>query len=586
MIKLKGIAASGGISIGKAFYVGKEEIIVPKSKISHEDISREIYRLEEALIDTRKTIGSLQKRIADEMGYDHAQIFEVHMLVLEDRMLIEDIIMQIKNKKVNVEYAFSQSLNKYTNTLRKLDDEYLRERAFDIEDVGKRVLRRMLKQERVSLDKLKEEVVIVAYDLSPTDTVALPKDKVLGFVIDIGGRTSHTAIIARSLSIPAVVGTEIANKSVKGDEILIVDGFEGLVYINPTEKVLREYQKKLKDLSKVSKAIHISRLLKAETKDGKSIVVSANIELPEELSLIKRYGAEGIGLYRTEFLFLGRRVLPLEEEQYKAYLEVAKKVRSHSIIIRTIDIGGDKFLSKPDMPREMTPFLGWRAIRFCLANTQIFKVQLRAILRASSEGNIKIMFPMISGVEELREAKKILEECKKELKKENKKFDEKIALGVMIEVPSAALTADILAKECDFFSIGTNDLIQYSLAVDRADEKVAYLYEPAHPAVLKLVSGIIEAAHRNNIWVGMCGEMAGEVSFSILLVGLGLDEFSMPPPTIPQVKEIIRHISFKDAQKIAQGALNFSTSREVERFLQEQMKRILKNDFYKFVNRL
>lgn len=586
MIKLKGIAASGGISIGKAFYVGKEEIIVPKSKISHEDISREIYRLEEALIDTRKTIGSLQKRIADEMGYDHAQIFEVHMLVLEDRMLIEDIIMQIKNKKVNVEYAFSQSLDKYTNTLRKLDDEYLRERALDIEDVGKRVLRRMLKQERVPLDKLKEEVVIVAYDLSPTDTVALPKDKVLGFVIDIGGRTSHTAIIARSLSIPAVVGTEIANRSVKGDEILIVDGFEGLVYINPTEKVLKEYQKKLKDLSKVSKAIHISRLLKAETKDGKSIVVSANIELPEELSLIKRYGAEGIGLYRTEFLFLGRRVLPLEEEQYKAYLEVAKKVRSHSIIIRTIDIGGDKFLSKPDMPREMTPFLGWRAIRFCLANTQIFKVQLRAILRASSEGNIKIMFPMISGVEELREAKKILEECKKELRKENKKFDEKIALGAMIEVPSAALTADILAKECDFFSIGTNDLIQYSLAVDRADEKVAYLYEPAHPAVLKLVSVIIEAAHRNNIWVGMCGEMAGEFLFSVLLVGLGLDEFSMPPPTIPGVKEIIRHISFKDAQKIAQGALNFSTSREVERFLQEQMKRILKNDFYKFVNRL
>ncbi len=587
MLKLKGIAASGGIAIGKAFYVGKEELIVPKSKIAYGDISREIYRLEEALIDTRKAIGNLQKRIADEMGYDHAQLFEVHMLVLEDRMLIEDIITQIKNKKVNVEYAFSQTIEKYTNTLRKLDDEYLRERALDIEDVGKRVLRKLLKKERVPLDKLKEKVVVVAHDLSPTDTAVLPKDKVLGFVIDIGGRTSHTAIIARSLSIPAVVGVEVGEQNIRGNETLIVDGSEGLVYINPTERILKEYLKKIKDLSKISRwCVHIPKSLKAETRDGRKLVVSANIELPEELPLISQYGAEGIGLYRTEFLFLGRKTLPLEDEQYKAYFEVAKKVSPHSVIIRTIDVGGDKFLSKPEVPREMTPFLGWRAIRFCLANVQIFKAQLRAILRASSEGNVKIMFPMISGVEELREAKKILEECKKELRKENKKFNETISVGTMMEVPSAALTADILAKDCDFFSIGTNDLIQYALAVDRSDEKVAYLYEPAHPAVLRLINTIIEAAHRNNIWVGMCGEMAGDLLFNVLLVGLGLDEFSMPPPTIPRAKEIITNISFKDAEKIAQGALKLSTSREVEKFLREQIKHILKADSYNYLDKL
>jgi phosphotransferase system enzyme I (PtsI) len=539
--------------------------------------------LEEALIETRKELANLQKTIAQDLGFTHAKIFEAHLLVLEDRILIEDIIQQIKNKKINVEYAFSQSIKKYIDTLLRLDDEYLRERAIDIEDISRRVLRKLLKLEAVSLQDLKEKVIIVAHDLSPSQTASLPKEKVLGIITDVGGRTSHTAIIARSLGIPAVVGVELATQHIKSQDKIIVDGSEGLVLTGHIEKVLKEYQAKLSRYTKQVQLVHVPKILKAVTQDKKEVTISANIELPEELPLIHEYGAEGIGLYRTEYIFLGRRDLPSEEEQYNAYLAVAKKIKPHSVIIRTIDIGGDKFLSRPQVPKEMSAFLGWRAIRFCLARPDVFKVQLRAILRASSEENIKVMFPMISGIEELREAKKILDECKKELKKEGKKIDEHISVGTMIEVPSAALTADALAKESDFFSIGTNDLIQYSLAVDRANEKVAYLYESGHPAVLRLVRSVIEVAHENHIWVGMCGEMSGEALFAFLLLGLGLDEFSMPPPRVPKIRELIRNVTFEQAKAFAEVAVKFSTAKEVERYLQEELKKILKDNFEKIV---
>jgi len=584
MSKIKGISASIGIVIGKAFFIGTEDLDVPRHKIAYEDLSREIYRLEEALIETRKEIAKLQKRIAENMGSEHGKIFEAHMLVLEDRILIEDIINLIKDKKVNVEYAFSQSIRKYSDTLKKLDDDYLRERATDIEDVAKRVLHKLLKKETMTLEQLKEKVIIVAHDLSPSETAVLPKNKILGFVTDIGGRTSHTAIIARNLGMPAVVGTEIITQKIKQGDTLIIDGKEGLVYVNPTEKQLEGYKKKKAVIKKGTRAIHIPKYLKAHTKDGKRVVISANIELPEELPLVDVFRAEGIGLYRTEYMFLGRRDLPTEEEQFNAYANVIKKANPHQVIVRTIDIGGDKFLSKPEVPREMTPFLGWRAIRFCLANPQIFKAQLRAILRASVEGEVRIMFPMISGVEELRQAKAILDECKRELKKSHKKFKDDLEVGVMIEVPSAALTADVLAKECDFFSIGTNDLIQYSLAVDRADEKVAYLYEPAHPAVMKLIRNVIACAHNNNIWSGMCGEMAGESLFTVLLLGMGLDEFSMPPPRIPRVKELISKLNVSDAEKMVDKCLSFSTARELEKFLQDSVKHLLKDDYQKYIS--
>lgn len=583
MIKIKGIGVSSGVGIGKVLILRKDEFSVPKRKISHDEISREIYRLEEALMATRKEISDLQKKISEDIGFDHGRIFEAHYLVLEDRVLIEDVIKQIKVKKVNVEYAFSESIKKYVDTLLKLNDEYLRERVVDIEDISRRVLRAMLKKKTLSLNDLKEKVVIVAHDLGPSQTASLPKDKVLGFVTDVGGRTSHTAIIAKSLGIPAVVGSEIATDNISSGDKIIVDGSSGIVIVRPTEKVLKEYRKKSTLYTKEVKAIHIPKAVKVCTKDGKAIVVSGNIELPEELSLIRKYGAEGIGLYRTEYIFLGRRDLPSEEEQFNSYSKVAKEVSPYSVIFRTIDIGGDKFLSQPEVPHEMSPFLGWRAIRFCLARPEVFKVQLKAILRASVNGNVKIMFPMISGIEELRQAKTLLDKCKKELSKEGKKFDENISIGVMIEVPSAALTADILAKECDFFSIGTNDLIQYSLAVDRTNEKVAYLYEPGHPAVLRLIKKTIEAAIQNDIWVGMCGEMSGDPIFSFLLLGMGLDRFSMSIPQVPKIKELISNINLKDAKAALQEALKLSTSKEVEKYLQGELKRILGDDFYRIL---
>ena len=580
MIKLKGIGVSGGVGIGNVLVLQKDDISIPKRKISHDEISREIYRLEEALIATRREISNLQKKISKEIGFDHGKIFEAHYLVLEDRVLIEDVITQIKNKKINVEYAFSQSIKRYVDTLLKLNDDYLRERVVDIEDIARRVLRAMLKKKTVSLSDISEKVIIVAHDLSPSQTASLPKDKIIGFVTDIGGKTSHTAIIARTLRIPAVVGLETATANIDSGEKIIVDGSSGRVIVRPTDKVIKEYQKKSTIYTKEVKAIHIPKALKARSKDGKEVTISSNIELPEEIPFVKKYGAEGIGLYRTEFMFLGRTNLPDEEEQYKAYFKVAKEVSPHSVIFRTIDIGGDKFLSQPRVPKEMSPFLGWRAIRFCLARPQIFKVQLKAMLRASVMKNVKIMFPMISGIEELRQAKDLLRECKEELEKEGKEFDKNIPVGTMIEVPSAALTSDILAKESDFFSIGTNDLIQYSLAVDRSNEKVAYLYEPGHPAVLRLIKNIIEVAHSHKIWVGMCGEMSGEPIFAFLLLGMGLDRFSMSAPQVPKIKELINSIKFSDAKNAVEKALQLSTPKEVEQCLQEELKKVLKEDLY------
>jgi len=577
--KIKGIPASGGIAVGPAYCIGKEEYSVTKVTIPSSDIPTEIFRFEDALIKTRKEIVSLQKKIAQDLGFDHAQIFDAHLLVLEDRVLVEDVISQIRNHRVNVEFAFSQSIKKYIDTFSKLEDEYLKERIIDINDVSRRVLAKLLNKEKVSLAQIKDKTIIIAHDLSPSDTAVLPKKNILGFVTDIGGMTSHTVIIARSLGIPAVVGTQRATSTITTGETVIIDGVEGVVIANPSEKVIREYAEKLKREKKATKSYAVYKHLKAETRDKERCVeVAANIELPEELPLIEEFGGEGIGLYRTEYLFLGKKDLPDEEEQYKAYSLVAESVRPAKVIVRTLDIGGDKFLSRPEIPHDMHPFLGWRAIRFCLARPDIFKTQMRAILRASVHGNLKIMFPMISGVEELRNAKKLLHQAKDELRKEGIRYDEQIPVGIMMEVPSAAMTADILAKESDFFSIGTNDLIQYSLAVDRGNEKVAYLYEPAHPGVLRLLQQIIRAAKENNIWVGMCGEMASEVMFSFVLVGMGLDELSMPPPRIPKIKKLIRSICFSDAKRVAEEVVKLSTAKEVERYILAQLRELLKKE--------
>jgi len=576
MIQLKGIAAAGGISIGAAYKLGKEEFVVLPEKIAWEDIPVQIQLFEEALIKTRREIIELQKRISFDMGQEEAQIFDAHLLVLEDRMLIEEVISRLKKEQLNVAYIFSEVLKKYISVFLKIEDEYLKERIADINDVGKRILRNLLGKEKVGMEDLKERAIIVSHDLSPSDTAAMHTRNVAAFVTDMGGKTSHTAIMAKSLEIPAVVGLEGVTSRVNPGDILIVDGNTGTVIINPDEETLRNYQQELVKLKDIAERFSSVKELPSVTTDGRSILINANIEFPDEVSSVKLHGSEGIGLYRTEFFYMNRKDSPSEEEHYQAYKYVAEQMSPHSVVIRTLDLGGDKFLSQFQIPHEMQPFLGWRAIRFCLARPDIFKLQLRAILRASVHGNLKLMYPMISGIEELRQANGLLREAKGELNQKGIEFNDKIPVGVMIEVPSAAMTADILAKEADFFSIGTNDLIQYCLAVDRGNEKVAYLYEPAHPAVLRMIKQVIDAAHQANIKVAMCGEMAGEPSLALILLGLGLDEFSVPPQVIPELKFIIRAIGFKAVQSLASEAMKLSTGTEIEEFARNRLAEILK----------
>jgi len=576
MIQLKGIGAAGGISIGAAYKLGKEEFVVLPEPISWEDIPLQIQLFEEALIKTRREIIELQKKISSDMGQDEAQIFDAHLLVLEDRMLIEEVISRLKKEQLNVAYIFSEVLKKYISVFLKIEDEYLKERIADINDVGKRILRNLLGKEKRGLEDLKEKAIIVSHDLSPSDTAAMHTRNVAAFVTDMGGKTSHTAIMAKSLEIPAVVGLEGITSKVNPGDILIVDGNTGVVIINPDEETLKNYEQELIKLKNIAERFLSVKELPAVTLDGRAISINANIEFPDEVSSVKLHGSEGIGLYRTEFFYMNRKDSPSEDEHYQAYKYVAEQMSPHPVVIRTLDLGGDKFLSQFQIPHEMQPFLGWRAIRFCLARPDIFKLQLRAILRASVHGNLKLMYPMISGIEELRQANGLLQEAKDELRQKGIEFNDNILVGVMIEVPSAAMTADILAKEADFFSIGTNDLIQYCLAVDRGNEKVAYLYEPAHPAVLRMIKQVIDAAHQAKIRVAMCGEMAGEPSLALILLGLGLDEFSVPPQVIPELKFIIRAIGFKAVQGIASEAMKLSTGTQVEDFARNKLAEILK----------
>lgn len=574
MIKLKGIAASGGIAIGPAYLWAKEEFIVPKQVISEDQIATQIQLFEEALIKTRREILDLQKKIAEEMGQNEAEIFDAHLLVLEDRTIIEEVISQLKKERLGAASVFQDVLKKYVQVFLRIEDEYLKERVSDINDVGRRVLRNLLGKTAKPFEELQQKVVLVSHDISPSDTASMHKKNILAFVTNIGGKTSHTAIMAKSIEIPAVVGLEVATLKIKSGDMIIVDGSTGLVFVDPDAETLASYQAQETAFRDVTRRFVLLKDKPALTLDGKRVHLSANIELPDEIPSIIEHGAEGIGLYRTEFFYMNREGVPSEEEHYEAYKFVAEAIKQQSVIIRTLDLGGDKFISHLEIPREMSPFLGWRAIRFCLGRPDIFKTQLRAILRASNHGNLKLMYPMISGIEELRQANILLEECKNELRAKSIPFDESIEVGAMIEVPSAAMTADILAKEVDFFSIGTNDLIQYSIAVDRSNEKVAYLYEPAHPGVLRLIQHIIDTGHNANIWVGMCGEMAGDPIFSLILMGLGLDEFSMPSVMIPEIKDIIRSVTMQQAKDIATRALSLSTVKEVEDFIHSKFKEL------------
>ena len=574
MTSLKGIPAAPGIAMGKVLFFDSEELSIPKRPISEAEIPYELLRLEEAMIKTRHQILGIQRRLSEELGQEHADILNAHLLVLEDQSVREEIISGLKAQRLNVEVIFNEVLKRHLKAFARTEDEYLRERTADIEDVRKRVLRNLLGKHTDALAQLEEPVIVVARDLSPSETAQMHKQHVLAFVTDIGGRTSHTAIMAKSLEIPAVVGLQVATKRIQQGESVIVDGTRGEVIIDPDPATVERYQLEQRRYQELNRQLLHLKDLPAQTLDHHEVILSANIELPEEVPSVIAHGADGIGLFRTEFLYLNRMDFPTEEEQYEAYSTVAEQLKPHPVIIRTMDLGGDKFLSPMQLPSEMNPFMGWRAIRFSLARPDIFRIQLRAVLRASVHGNLKLMYPMVSGLEELRRSNEILHEVQQELTREGIPFAEKLEVGVMIEVPSAALTCDLMAPEVDFFSIGTNDLIQYSLAVDRVNEKIAYLYEPTHPAILRLVKQIIDVGHAAKIWVGMCGEMAGEPPLSLLLLGMGLDEFSTSPVQLPLVKQVIRSVEHSFARSVAEGAMKLRTGKEVEAFLLSSLKQV------------
>ncbi len=568
-----GIPVSPGVAIGKVFLFDSEEDVFARHKVNKGDIAREIGRFEAALIATRKEILEIQKKISKSLGAEHGEILNAHLLVLEDRALIDEVTKRLQKEKVNVEYIFSSVTQKYAQTFSKMEDEYLKERSSDIRDVARRVLHNLVGKKKQDLADLTEEVIVVAYDLAPSDTALMHKEKVIGFVTDIGGKTSHTAIMARALGIPAIVGLHDVSRRIAPDSSIIVDGHRGILIVHPSKATTKRYAEEQTKLEIFEEKLVGLRDLPAQTKDGHRITLAANIEIPEEVTSVIAHGAEGIGLYRSEFFYMNRNDLPTEEEQYQAYKMVADKIAPHSVIVRTMDLGGDKFLSHLQVPKEMNPFLGWRAIRFCLANPDVFKVQLRAILRASVRKNMKLMYPMISGVGEVLQANEMLAEVMNDLREEKIPFDENIEVGAMIEIPSAAITADILAKEVDFFSIGTNDLIQYSLAIDRVNEKVAYLYQPMHPGILRFVKQVVDAGHKEGIWVGMCGEMAGDLAAVLILLGLGLDELSTSAGMVPEIKKVIRSVTLKETQELVASIMTMREPEEIKKLAHKLLQK-------------
>jgi len=536
----KGIAASRGYAIGKVVLKEKNEEVIVEKNI--QNIQEEKNRLQDAVNASREQLEKIREKAEKEMGADKAAVFSSHIMLLDDPEFIGSIESKIETNKINAEKALKDVVDMYMDIFAAMEDEYMKERAADIKDVGDRITNNLLGKGAEGMNISFNNAVIVAHDLTPSDTASLDKSKVVAFLTDIGGRTSHSAIMARTLEIPAIVGLGDITNCVKNGDTVIVDGIEGIVIANPSAAQIEEYKVKMEQFEKEKQELKKLVEVKTKTKSGKRIEVVGNIGKSEDIHKVLENGGEGVGLFRTEFLYMDRDSMPTEEEQFESYKYVAEKLEGKPLVIRTLDIGGDKKLPYLEMPEEMNPFLGYRAIRLCLDRKDIFKVQLRALLRASAFGNIKIMFPMISSVNEFLEAKKLLEECKEELRKEGKAFNDNIETGIMVEIPATAVIADEFAKYVDFFSIGTNDLIQYTLAADRMNEKVSYIYDPMHPAVLKLIKMTIDAAHKAGKWCGMCGEMAGDERAIPTLVEYGLDEFSMSASSILKAKQIIMNM--------------------------------------------
>ena len=572
----KGIAVSPGVVIKDAFVLESEGFRIPRHLIKEEEIPKEISRLEEATKVAWEEIEKLEDRVSTNLGSEIGSIFATHKLMLQDKLLLREFTKKVEQHRFSAEYAVTLVLRVYIKKFESVDDPYLAARVGDIYDIEKRLLRNLLGEKREELKNLTKEVVVVAHDLSPSQIASLDTTKVRGFVTDLGSRNSHAAIVARALGIPAVVGLKTATVDIFGGDRVIIDGNRGDVIVRPDEETIKEYQLIEKDFHVFEEKL-TSELkdLPAVTLDGREIMILGNIEFPRDISPNLNQGAAGIGLYRTEFLFLGSNESPTEEEHFKAYSQSVQELGDKPLIIRTVDLGGDKFFPA-NSNTELNPFLGCRSIRYCLEHPDIFKSQLRAILRASALGNAKIMFPLISSLQELRKAKDIVNEVKEELNQKGIDFDEKIEIGIMIEVPSAAMVADDLAKEVDFFSIGTNDLIQYTMAVDRGNEKVAHLYSPAHPAILKLLKMIITAAEENNIKIGICGEMGGEIEYTILLLGLGLREFSVAPAMIiPEVKKIIRSVTYERAKEAAETVCSYDDPAKTIEYLRNIVREII-----------
>ncbi|MCX6940998.1 MAG: phosphoenolpyruvate--protein phosphotransferase [Verrucomicrobia bacterium] len=564
-VTVQGIAASQGIAYGQIFVYIQSDVEVPSYHVEPERRLEEVSRFDRALVSTRQQIAKIQGEVEKNLGAQEALIFDAHLMALEDPALIGETIRVFESTGQNIETCFNQVSQRYVQAFAKFEDEYLRERASDIRDVAQRVLQNLLGQAENSLSRLADKRIVVANDVSPSDSASIDRSAAIALVTDSGSKTSHAVIVARSMKMPAVVGVRNLTKRAHNGDWAIVDGYDGVVILNPSESTLFRYGKiQAKKKSFEARLMEANREL-AVTLDGVAVSLMANIEKVEEVAQVKAYAAEGVGLYRTEYLFLNSARIPTEQEQFLAYQAVAQAIAPQPVVIRTLDLGGDKPMEgNPDLfPKENNPFMGFRAIRFCLENLEIFKDQLRAILRASTCGNVRIMYPMISGSEEMVRANAVLTECMAELKSRDIAFDAKLQVGAMIEIPSAAMTADILAKECGFFSVGTNDLIQYLLAIDRVNERIAHLYEPTHPAVVRTLKYIVDEAHKRGVTVSVCGEMAGDPVFAPLLLGLGVDALSMSPAWLPSVKYMVRAMTMADARALAAEALTLASPKEI-----------------------